>query len=63
MPGVKVLNRTCKICGHQWQARVTRPAKCPACQSVFWQVGKEGKVREQRSHGAVRDALDGAETS
>ena len=63
MPGVKVLTRMCKMCHHQWQARVTRPAKCPSCQSVFWQVGKEGKVREQRSHGAVREPVNGAKTS
>lgn len=32
--------RTCKQCGHSWQARTRRPGMCPKCKSKKWDEEK-----------------------
>lgn len=26
----------CERCGHEWEARVEKPVRCPKCISPFW---------------------------
>lgn len=33
----------CLKCGHTWEPRTSRPARCPECLSKYWDVAGRGK--------------------
>lgn len=32
------MKHNCKICGHEWDARVRKPKQCPKCKRYNYQV-------------------------
>lgn len=51
---------TCKRCGHAWIPRTTRPLRCPACNSPYWDRDRARAPSEsdQDAEGVRPDPFD-----
>jgi len=41
----------CKRCGHKWTSRVSRPVRCPKCQSPYWNSDYVYKRKKRKEGG------------
>lgn len=51
----------CLRCGHEWEARVPNPARCPKCISPFWNKPRVRRVPRISPQAPRDEELPGLE--